>query len=636
MSKRCFVLLISLLSVLPHSELLAKESDTTRVMKMIDRAKEMQNRGRPDSAEHYFKLAGKLAEHIGYDNGILSFSGNYSVFLYEQLRYAEALEFARRSLQLSLRLGNLPRAAAAYNNISLQLQAQGKLEAAARHLVKGLEISLTIRKPTHRDLGDRRKYYNNLSSLMLDLYDLKKGLHYARESYGLAEELRDTLAMGRSLVNIVVAEAMAKDLDSAEVHAGQLLDIARFYGDVPMEIKAHNNLGDIYRMQGKLKQALNSFVRAQEKLSPAFPGNEVYVLSGLSRVYWDMGRLDSADKYFGKALELAKTELSKPQLLELYLSGADIKESLGNYRDALGLHKLYQALTDSVKAESTHRAIQELELKYRTLENGRSMVQKDLMIAKQRASLERKNKWIIISVSLVVLLGWVLISLRMVIRQKRKRLLADYERDLLEAQVKGEEKERGRTARELHDGVASILSAAKLHLFNSSDKHGDGHSFSDIADLIELAVNEIRTISHNLAPEFVLKEGLACAIDSFCHRIRKGGFPLDFYVVGEIPRFCKNAELVLYRTVQEAVNNIVKHASATEGLVQIESNGETLLITVEDNGKGFDPDYQESKGIGLDGLRDRISLLGGTVEIKSSLGMGTSVNIELAIGGHTI
>src|SRR5690606_23850664 len=122
----------------------------------------------------------------------LSFLGNYSVFLYEQLRYAEALEMARKSLQLSLKLGNLPRAAAAYNNISLQLQAQGRLEEAARNLVRGLEISSAIKVPSKKDLGDRRKYYNNLSSLMLDLNDLKKGLHYARESYKLAEELQDS------------------------------------------------------------------------------------------------------------------------------------------------------------------------------------------------------------------------------------------------------------------------------------------------------------------------------------------------------------------------------------------------------------------------------------------------------------
>ncbi|WP_270087851.1 tetratricopeptide repeat protein [Sphingobacterium sp. SYP-B4668] len=611
-----------------------KAGDTTGVFMLIDKAKEKQKSGQLDSADHYFKSAGRLADRLRFDNGRLSFLGNYSVFLYEQLRYGESLAFAKKALALGIDLRNWPRVAAAYNNISLQLQAQGQLEDAAKNLVRGLEISSAIKEPTQRDLADRRKYYNNLSSLMLDMNDVKKGLQYARESYGLAQELKDTLAMGRSLVNIVVAEAMAHDLGSAERNALRLLEIAKRYDDIQMEIKAYNNLGDIYRMQKRYQQALRSFKKAKQILHLTFPGNEVYVLSGMSSVYRDMRSFGAAERYFSKAMELAQEELAKPQLIELYLSGSEIKEGMGKYKDALELRKRYQSLADSLKDKETHRSIQELELKYRTMENRRSIAERDLMIAEQTTGLERKNKWIIISISTAVLLAWGLISLRIVGNQKRRRLKLDHERHLLEAQLYGEERERERTARELHDGVASILSAAKIQVHNAVDDGSERRSLLEIGELIDIAVREIRNISHNLAPEFLLREGLACAVESFCYRVKGGDLALDFYLLGTIPRFDRTVELVLYRTIQEAVTNMVKHSGGTEGIVQLESSRGGLRITVEDNGKGFDPENISSKGIGLSGLCCRVSDIGGIIDIRSSPGRGTSVYIEIDSNGH--
>ncbi|GAA4144598.1 hypothetical protein GCM10022216_27680 [Sphingobacterium kyonggiense] len=613
--------------MLSHHSVLAR--DTTTVFKFIDQAKEMQRKGRPDSAEYYFRQADSLSNLMGHDNGRLSFLGNYSVFLYEQLRYEEALSFAQQSLGLSRKLGNRARAAAAYNNISLQLQAMGKLEEAAKNLVKGLEISSSIKKPSNRDLSDRRKYYNNLSSLMLDLNDVKKGLEYAWESQKLAQKLNDTLAMGRSLVNIVVAEAMSGDFGPAERHALRLREIAQKYGDVQMEIKAYNNLGDIYRMQKRYTESLRCFRKAGSLLSPEFPGNEVYVLSGMSSVNKDMGNFSLAESYFHKAMKLGKEQLPKPQLLDLYLSGSEIKEGIGKFREALELRKMYRSLADSLKDRETHRSIQELELKYRTMEHRRSIAERDLMIAEQNTVLERNSKWVTVSVSIAVLLAWGIIFVRIVGNQKRKRLELDYERHLLEAQLNGEETERARTARELHDGVASVLSAAKIRIHNAAVTGREKKALPEIGELIEVAVREIRNISHNLAPEFLLREGLACAVESFCHRVNGNGLSIDFYPIGDIPRFERTVELTLYRTVQEAVTNMVKHSGATEGIVQLEGNGGILRITVEDNGIGFDKNNPQRRGLGLSGLVSRVTKLGGTIEIRSSLGNGTTIYIEI-------
>lgn len=603
-----------------------RSTDTSRVYEFVETAKSFQARGQADSAACYFKKAGELSEALGFDNGRLAYAGNYAAFLYGQIRYQEALELATEALTIALRTGNKPRAAAAYSTIALQHQAMGKLRLASEYLMKALEISSEIANPGVKDLSDRRKYYNNLASLLMDLKDVEKGLLYARKAYEIAVSLKDSVAMGRSLVNVMVAEVLSGDLENAEQHGKEFLTIGTAHSDKQMQFQAYNNLGDIYRRQKKFELALDNYRKATALLPESAPGNEVYVLTGISSVYKDMKQYHHADTYYNRAASLAEQELAKPQLKELLLSGAEIKEATGHYREALQLRKRYEILSDSLLNLETRNTIQELEVKYQTAEKEKGLAERDLKISQQHGELERKNKWILLSVSLAVILLLAYISGRLISRQKRKTEASLQERRLLEAHLKGEEAERARTARELHDGVASLLSAAKLQL-HSMEKPPAGNG--TLRELIDIAMQEIRNISHNLAPEIVLNEGFEYAIRAFCDRIRHPGLNLEFYVVGMLPELDKNTELLLYRIIQEAVSNMIRHAEATEGLVQVVGEDSRITITIEDNGKGFDPNELKKTGTGLQNLSSRINMVKGILEITSRPGDGTSVYVEI-------
>ncbi|MFD1772226.1 tetratricopeptide repeat protein [Sphingobacterium suaedae] len=603
--------------------------DTTYVFHLIDLAKNQQKKGMPDSAEYYFKRAGELADALSFDNGQLAVAGNYSVFLYEQVRFDEAMTYAERALSISKRLRNRPKTAAAYNTIALQHQARGRLTAAAEHLIKALNISNEIQRPTRHQLSDRRKYLNNLSSLFLDLDDLDKGLQYAWQSFEIAEQLRDTISMGNSLINVMVAEAMSGNLSDAVRHGHQYLQIGQSFGDRQMEIKALNNLADVYRMQRNYPLALETFQKALAITPKSMPGNEVYTLSGISQVFKEMGNPQEAKLYFKKAFKLAETELAKPQLIDMFLAGAAIEEALGNYKEALTLHRRHVLLKDSLRNQEIQKTIQELEVKYETAQHRNSIAERDLKILEQAAELDRKNKWLVIYISTVVILifGWG--GLRLFHLQKRRTKSTELQKQLIEAQLKGEEKERARTAKELHDGVASILSAARMQIHTQIADHDRSGIFREISQLIEIATREVRNISHNLAPEMILREGFAYAIQSFCRRIQKPNFRLHCYVIGPLPELHKNTQLAIYRIIQECVTNILKHAEATEGIVQLAEEQGRLLITVEDNGKGFAVEKSWEKGIGLANLQARISLLQGTLDIRSCPGKGTSIFVEI-------
>lgn len=603
------------------------QPDTARVFQLIEAAREKYRQGLVDEAEDHFRQAGELARRLDFDRGLLMYAGHYCVFLYDQIRYDEALALAEIQLEVSRRLNDRQRMGYAYNNMSLQYQAQGKLRRAAEFLMKALEISSAIENPAPRDLSDRRKYYNNLSSLLLDMDDVEKGREYAMKSLEIAELLRDTVAVGLSLVNVVVAEAMSNNLKDAEQHGLQLLAIGRSYGDVQAELTAYINLSDIYRRQKRYALALETYQKALALVDDAPPGNEVYILSGISSVYKDMAAYEPANAYFDRARILAEQELTKPKLIELYLSGAEIKERMGAYSEALELRKHYEQINDSLRNQETHHTIQELEVKYQTSEKEKALAERDLKISEQRSELERMSKWIVLAIAAVAILGTILVSGRLVSRQKRKTAASEQANRLLEAQLKGEEAERARTARELHDGVASLLSAAKLHI--NANIEQDAVSNALIGQLIDTAVQEIRNISHNLAPEAVLNEGFEQAVQEFCRRVNCPGLKLECYVVGDLPKLNKNAELLLYRIIQEAVTNMVKHAAATEGVVQLVGNGPQLTITIEDNGRGFDVEELTETGIGLQNLSSRVQLLRGSQEIQSIPGKGTSVYVEI-------
>lgn len=609
---------------------LPQDQDSTQIAALINRAKEHDSKGSPDSAEYYFKHAGKLAEKLAYSHGRLLYAGNYGVFLYNQTRFSEAMIFARMALEISQQLQDLPRMAAAYNLIALQHQALGRLKDASEQLIKALDIAATLPRPTAKDSSDRRKYLNNLSSLSMDLNDPEKGLRYARQSFEIARLQRDTVAMGNSLINIMVAEAIMGRFSEAIRHGHRYLAIGRSYNDAQMQIKALNNLGDVYRMQKRYTLSLQTFQRALALRPKSLLGHEVYTLWGISKVFSEKGDLNQAGQYFKKALKLSKTQLAAPQLIELLQAGAAINEGLGNYKHALELYRMQTQLKDSLSIQEAKRNIEELEIRYQTAEARNNITKRDLKILEQSMLLDKKNKWHIIFILCITILIITLVTLWLLHIQKQKIQRSRIRIKLIEAQLAGEEKEKARTAKELHDGVASILSAAKLHI-NALENIPYSGMLRDVSSLIDIAIGEIRSISHNLAPEIILKEGFSQALQSFCQRINASGFPLHCYMSGELPTLDKSAQLSIYRIIQECVTNMLKHADATAGIIQVMACHEQLLITIEDDGRGFDTAHVSSGGIGLDSLKARVEKLQGNMDIRSSA-KGTSIFIEINSG----
>ena len=157
--------------------------------------------------------------------------------------------------------------------------------------------------------------------------------------------------------------------------------------------------------------------------------------------------------------------------------------------------------------------------------------------------------------------------------------------------------------------------------------------FERSLDMIDTSIKELRRVAHNMMPEMLTKFGLDEALKEYCNTINSAKLlSIKYQSLGMEARLDKSIEIIIYRIVQELLNNTMKHAGATEAFVQLIREGNRLNVVVEDNGKGFDTGIMENnKGAGLANVRSRVDYLKGQLDIHAEPGKGTLVNIEFNI-----
>jgi two-component system NarL family sensor kinase len=197
----------------------------------------------------------------------------------------------------------------------------------------------------------------------------------------------------------------------------------------------------------------------------------------------------------------------------------------------------------------------------------------------------------------------------------------------MEAVIEAEEKKRKRIARDLHNGVGQMMSAAQMNL-SLLEKHINFYSSEKAVALVDESCREVRSVSHNMMPNALIKTGLASAVRAFIEQIETPYLKVQVYTESLNETINKNTETVLYRVLQARVNNVVKHSGGTNLDIALIKDESGINTTIEDKGKGFNTnDKNKFTGIGLDNIQKRIDFLKGTIEWQSSPGAGTLVAV---------
>jgi signal transduction histidine kinase len=426
----------------------------------------------------------------------------------------------------------------------------------------------------------------------------------------------------------------------------------RHADDVLLQAELDINMGLNYNIMGEYQKARSKLMGAMVQLgSIGDRPRMAQCLQFLSSSIWNLGERDSAITMIQQAISIYGEVGDLERARECESKLFQFRQEQGPPQEALSQYMRYVTLKDSLEEHKRGRSMQALEIQYETGKKEQALRMSVMELEQERGLKQRRElqRNILIGIMAALIAISVLIyrsamqkrklaeQQRLIGEQRLQHVLKEQELKLMNAMLEGQERERKRVAQDLHDGLGSMLSATKLRLVSlvpKDDAAGstelEGHDKA--VAMLDAAVQEVRRISHDMMAGGLERSGLAHALQDLCAAVRVPGLMVDLVVHGLEKRVPGQVELAVYRMVQELLGNAMKHSEATRIEVQVVRQDNTLNVIVDDDGVGFDPTSAEG-GLGLGGLVRRAEALGGTVHIDSRPGRGTSVSIDLPLGG---
>jgi two-component system, NarL family, sensor kinase len=530
---------------------------------------------------------------------------------------------------------------------TIQLR-QGNYLEAVQHFVKASRVLDSLNNKTILP-----RTYNNLSLLYTLLKQFDKAEFYARACVRIAGETGNLQLISGGSVTLAASLIEQKKYEEAFPYILKAKDIAQKRHDHYILGVCYRNLGHYYGFYKKdYTQAINYNEKALEQVK--LLGNqldEATIFINMSGFYFFDSQFEKALTSALKANELSHSLKSVDiELRSLYFL-AQAEAHFGDTKKAYNdMHKSWD-LKDSAYTEENRRQIDYLDALYQTEKKGNEILK--LKNEKQINGLIIKRRNIVIyalTVTICFLFGIAFLIYRNI---RNRRIIAENHLEIEKHKVKelenekmlsatqsvlqGEETERKRLARDLHDGLGGLLSGVKVALNNMKGNvilTGDSvDRFNYALGMLDNSITELRRVAHNMMPEALIKLGLKDTLTDFCSELGKANpMQIDFQFYGQFERVESNLEINIYRIIQELVNNAIKHSEAKDLVVQMIQEPKRLCFIVLDNGKGFElNENQVTKGIGLTNIKSRIDSFNGLMEIHSTPGKGTEITFEFSI-----
>lgn len=475
--------------------------------------------------------------------------------------------------------------------------------------------------------------YNDVARQNRKIKNLDRALFYYDKAMEIYKRIKDDEGLGTIYNESGVVFEYKENYEEALKRYNASLEIRKKMNDSVGMGYALSFIGGVYLLQKKYglsEQYTIDALTIRKKMNDSFALALSYF--DLASIYKEQKKDDLAKANFTTAFVYAKaihyTDLQSQTLLEL----SNIYSNSNNFKDAFFSYKEYTQLRDSLFGIEKTKQIEELSTKYET-------EKKQLQIKEQEFAITKRNYWIagIITTFLgISLLGFSYYRRYKLNKEKQLQEEVFKQQELAtKAVIAAEENERKRIASDLHDGVGQMMSAAKMNLSSMEAEipfanEEQRNVYKKVLSLVDDSCKEVRTVSHNMMPNALLKSGLATAVREFLYQIDSRVIKIDLYTEGLSEKIDTNTETVLYRVIQECVNNVIKHANANHLDISLVKDEDGIAVTIEDNGKGFDSNNKNNfNGIGLKNIQTRIQYLQGTVEWNSAIGKGTLVAIHI-------
>lgn len=581
--------------------------------------------------------------------------GMYRVYHYWGLihrlesNYDSSLHYFQRVVDFHLRNGREENTLQARFNMGVVRSFQGWYEESLKHYIQALKIA--------EEIDDQHMVSDILNSMGI--------IHKKLKNYDQSLEMTTTalqIAIARD--NMIHQANCLSNIGSLYAEM-QLFDSALVYFQKAYEIdKTQNvewgighqltNIGQVYTEMGEYILALDYLTKGlevREKLGQRKEIAESFLKLALLKNLQKNGL--EAVGYAKQAITLAQEIGDRPSLRDAHKMLAQAYGHLGDYQHAYQHQLAYTELHDSLLNKTNTQQINTLQAQYESEKKEKeiALLSRDREI--QQATILQKNTKIqaLTTVFILSFLFIVLLILFFRSRVKNQKLITRKNEELhqrkihqleqqqkiisMEAMVSGQEEERKRIAKDLHDGLGNLLANVQMQFSTVQDyiKNEKLTFYQEANQLLGEACGEVRKIAHNMMPGTLTKFGLISAIMDMKNSIeRTQKISVDVQVYGIHQRLEEKVEISLYRIIQELMNNIIKHAQATEVMIQLARQGDELNLLVEDNGVGFDlSEAQTKSGLGMRSLESRVRYVDGSMEIDTVPGRGTSIIINLPI-----
>ncbi len=531
----------------------------------------------------------------------------------------------------------------ALNSIGYVYSFQGDFAEGLSIRLRALEIA-DARTSSNLDMG-------NLLSWIADdyrhLYQYEKAIEYLNKTEPYLQYMTNESVVDyyyiycqslAALGNYSEAKTQLANLDAFIANNSTLTEYDRNIGYL-QSTKLHGEFAMNDKDYNLAIEQYNKYLHHSEILK-----SDVHIaiaFNKIARAYQLLDNNEQALKHFKLSYDACLKDGSLDYAYKNANAIANLYAENKDFANAFSYSQSAFQLKDSLNATERVKELNFLEAKFQAGKKEKEIAELKLTNTEQELKAVRHNRVLIIGAivasALIILLGLAYHNSRQkrIIVEKEKRAVEQQQQVLsLQAMVNGQETERTRIAKDLHDSLGGAFSTIKMHLSSLEHDLKKEQNIDLLQKCIQIVGNtatEVRRIAHNMMPEVLIKLGLLHSVQELADNISSSKqLKVRFQHFGIQERLTSNFEIMLYRIVQELLNNIIKHSNATEAIVQFIKENNRLSITVEDNGNGFSG-QEATKGIGLASVKERVQYLNGSLSIDSESSVGTTVMMEFLL-----
>ena len=586
----------------------------------------------------YLKVCTDLCAKSGFRENEINAWHLLGNAYYKQEKFSQAIEALDLSAELARKYKDDKFPPLIDHSFATVYKILGDYPRAAEYAIQAIH---GIKTSHHADVRSQIGYsYTLLGNIMQAQKRDSLALRYYEEGYQETKD-SDPAQANNMLLNIANLQYKSGNYLMARRQLLHIVENDTLTCHTDDDMYAFLIFSEISRMEGNLSECLRYMNSAwQYTKMKNLELDMDAITSKIIGVLIESGRFMEAKKMLTELESRFRKKGKEPSSAEYYRLKYRLEYGFNNYRDAYQYQQKYIQIKDSLYQLEQTRTVNKLEVLYRAGEQEKRI--HELRSAAILEETKRNRNYLFAGLLLIGLSTTVVLTYRNSrIKQNYyqvqvKNLKAQQQLVSMQSMINGQETERARIARELHDGLGGLLSATKMHFLSLLDQTPEFRENNLVQKCLLLLNNssrDLRSIAHSMMPEILMQLGLLKAVEAYCEQLNGSKIVhFEFQHFGFNQSLKPNVEIMIYRILQELMNNILKHSRAKHAIIQFNKTEHSLQVTVEDDGVGFKlEDRVNGSGSGLTGIRQRVDFLNGNLSIDSRDGIGTTVYMEFSL-----